>query len=234
MKGDSVFIATDFPRKVDERKTKWVAMFKLPKDMEDYREDTFQNEGPLPINKKGYGVHPLKDVPENLKTENTCTQRHGNVTIFYTRNSPLSNHYMGAPIEIRGTIYNCNEQYYFARKAQVYGDDKAYNDIMKATDPAQMLKTGRRAINMNNVDWKTMNVAIMKEANVSKYTQNQETRKFLLDTRLTLLGESSARNKFWGTGFSLSHKDRANPSLWAPNGNKMGEILTEIRHSLSS
>jgi ribA/ribD-fused uncharacterized protein len=95
-----------------------------------------------------------------------------------------------------------------------------------------MLRVGRRAKNMKDVVWKDMDVSVMKEANEAKYAQNAEARKFLLGTGLTRLGEASAQNKFWGTGFSLSHKDRANPMLWATNGNKMGELLTEIRDSL--
>ena len=136
---------------------------------------------------------------------------------------------MEAPMQIKGKSYKCTEQYYFSRKAEVYGDDEAYRDIMKSSDPAQMLRIGRRAKNMNNVNWKEMDVAIMKEANQNKYDQNEEARQFLLGTGQTRLGEASAQNKFWGTGYSLSHKDRADANRWSEN--KMGELLAEIRDS---
>jgi hypothetical protein len=72
---------------------------------------------------------------------------------------------------------------------------------MKTTDPAQMLRLGRRAINMKGAVWKDMDVGIMKEANIAKFDQNLDARKFLLGTGQSILGEASAQNKFWGTGF---------------------------------
>ena len=129
--------------------------------------------------------------------------------------------------------YNCNEQFYFSTKAQEYGDDNAFRDIMKQTDPKEMMRIGRRATNYNNIDWNKREIDVMTKANVNKFAQNEGARAALRATGTTRLGEASngsSSGKFWGTGFPMTHKDSTNTNKW--HQNKMGDILTKIRGDL--
>jgi hypothetical protein len=178
-----------------------------------------------------YGVHNLDTLPADLDPRKHATQMTDEVTIFFTGYSILSNHYMGAPIEIKGKHYKCNEQYYFASLAKAYGDDTAYKNIMKEVDPVEMLRLGKRAVNHNNIDWSKQQIAVLTEANAYKYKQNCNARDALRATGTTRLGEASPKADLWGIGLSLYHKDRADPNFWTGQ-NKMGDILTQIRADL--
>ena len=191
------------------------------------------NDDKLSINRKQYSVNNLEDLPKELNPAKISTQTVGEVTIFFTRDSPLSNHYMGAPFEVLGKKFSCTEQCYFYTKAMEYGDEYIAKEIMKQSDPAEMMRLGRRATNHNKTKWNDREVQVMKQANQAKYDQNEGVRKVLLATGTTKLGEASSGSKsgkFWGTGFSLTHKDRLNTNKWYTN--KMGDILSEIRDTL--
>ena len=114
---------------------------------------------------------------------------------------------------------------------KAYGDDDAYKDVMKQTEPAKMLHAGKKAVNHTGVKWEEQRFGIMLQGNIEKYKQNEGARAVLRDTGMTKLGESSKQSTYWGTGLSLYHKDRGDPNLW-PGENKMGEILTLIRNDL--
>ena len=65
---------------------------------------------------------------------------------------------------------------------------------------------------------------------IYKYKQNSVARAALRATTTTKLGEASPNCKFWGTGFSLQHKNKASVQKWGQN--QMGEILMKIRSEL--
>jgi hypothetical protein len=231
LKETDFYISPDLPKEIEERRAKLLPVFKLAKSMVKYQASTYLSEDRLTIDKKKYGINNLHTLPADLSLAKSATQRIGEVTVFFTSNSPLSNHYMQAPIEVKGKRYLCNEQYYFANMATAFRDNDAYKDVMKQKEPGKILQAGKKATNHTNVKWQEMQYGIMLEANIEKYRQNAGAREALRATGDSKLGEATKQSSFWGTGLSLYHKDRGNSDLWTGQ-NKMGEILTLIRGDL--
>ena len=65
---------------------------------------------------------------------------------------------------------------------------------------------------------------------VSKFSQNQLLKDFLLSTGDTLLAEAS-HDKIWGAGKSLKENDLWNPDKWSGK-NRLGEMLMKVRTEL--
>jgi hypothetical protein len=152
----------------------------------------------------------------------------GRATLFYSRYSALSNH-NPAPFTVEKRKYKTSEQFYFAEKCRLYGDDAQRERVLAAKDPKDCQRLGRKARNYNDIDWRCFEEDAMSEACYEKFTQNPIARRALLRTGDTTLGESS-RSKKWGTGFPLSHPRAFYQNEWEEN--LLGKILTEVRSTL--
>jgi hypothetical protein len=169
----------------------------------------------------------MHTLPPELDPRYIATRTDGNSTVFFSINSPLSNHHPAKMI-IEGKEYSCNEQFYFSKRAEVMGDEVAQGRVMKQTNPREMLKEGRRAINHNpELDMEKAEYSIMAWGVREKFTQNEHLKDFLLDTHLTSIGESSKSNTRWGTGLHLHDKDCFDTNRWSSN--LLGEILVNQR-----
>jgi ribA/ribD-fused uncharacterized protein len=135
-------------------------------------------------------------------------------------------------MNIEGTDYLCNEQFYFAKRAQVLGDDVIHGRVMELDNPREMLREGRKAQNNNNVNVEQEEIRIMKWGIREKFSQNVHLKTFLMATNNNKIGESSKSSHRWGTGFHLHHKNAFNQGLWATN--TLGEIIQEQRELFKS
>jgi hypothetical protein len=141
--------------------------------------------------------------------------------------SPLSNHHP-CSLSIWGKDFNCSEQAYFAKKAEMCKDDQALGNIMKATNPGTQKFHGGKII--STPDWEKSKVAIMEQVCTNKFQQNPHLADFLLRTNQTFLAEDNPSDGYWGIQMSRHSprsKNRANFKL-----NHMGTILMSIRDNL--
>jgi ribA/ribD-fused uncharacterized protein len=75
--------------------------------------------------------------------------------LFYgaqNENGYLSNMYI-AIFEEDGETFNCNEQFFQAAKAELFGDDDTFKSIMKAKDPKVQKKLGKKVKNYDDEEW---------------------------------------------------------------------------------
>jgi hypothetical protein len=227
LKDTKVFVSPDLPKEIEARRQKMVPTYRKAKSMPKYQKSTYLNDDRLTINKKVYTVDNMADLPDDLDLALDATQSRDGVTIFFTKHSPLSNHFTEAPFNIGGNVYTSTEQHYFACKAREMGDEGKLGEIMGEHDPPKIKYLGHQCTNKNNIKWETMCYKFMKFGCTAKFEQNDVPREALLATGTDKLGEASASDEFWGLGMSLYHADRWNTNLW--KGNAMGQILTEIR-----
>jgi ribA/ribD-fused uncharacterized protein len=171
----------------------------------------------------------MSELPEDLNPMLDATQTKDGVTVFYTKFSPFSNHYMAAPFKLGQLTYSSTEQYYFAQKATQMGDDDKLSAILKEDDPAKIKGLGDKCKNVKNIKWESMMYEHMKNGNVAKYNQNPAAKIALMKTGASKLGEASASSEFWGVGMSMYDKERFNTNKW--KNNAMGQILSDIRDS---
>lgn len=129
---------------------------------------------------------------------------------------------------VGGVEYHTAEQYMMAQKAALFGDEKVRKEIMAAGHPKQYKDLGRKISNFRQDVWDKSCRDIVTEGNVAKFSQNEELKTFLLNTKERVLVEASPYDRIWGIGMSADDPRCENPTQW--NGtNSLGFCLMEAR-----
>ena len=159
---------------------------------------------------------------------NIATPTRDNITCFYSRNSPLSNHFP-CDFVIDEVTYNSSEQYFTSQKAWYAKNKKIYHEIMQSRDPVKQ-KTLAKRIQLDD-NWKKSAPEIMLKGLRAKFGQNPDLQQFLKQTGTTLLAEASLYDKYWGIGLDLQ-----SPNIWQKQAwkglNTLGELLMQVRAEL--
>ena len=188
----------------------------------------------LNVNGKSYTVNNLDKLPEKLNPEKLATPTKGNITAFFSRNSPFSNHYPAIQ-KVGKTEYNCNEQYYMAQKALAFNDHATVAAIMREQDPGRQKALGK-GIRIKNFDqrvWDERCIKIMSTGLKAKFTQNARLKEYLLSTGTNMLLECNPKDYFWGVGLSLQNRKIWEANSWLETAtNHLGRLLHELRREL--
>jgi len=152
------------------------------------------------------------------------------MTLFYTKNSPWSNHYP-CKFTVDDVTFNCTEQYFMWRKAVAFGDDVIATTILRTADPQQHKKLGRKVAGFVKDQWDRQSEQHMHDANWAKFTQNPDLRRQLFMTAGTTLVECSPRDCRWGIGLSASNPRALVRSQWRGR-NLLGQLLTQLRDKM--
>jgi len=130
-----------------------------------------------------------------------------------------------------GVVYKTAEHYMMAAKARLFDDNEILKLILQANSPNEAKGLGRKIENFNSEIWDHHKYQIVVQANLLKFSQNQELKEFLLSTEDKVIVEASPYDKIWGIGMLESDKNSGNPLLW--NGeNLLGFALMEVRDLL--
>ena len=130
-----------------------------------------------------------------------------------------------------GVLYHNTEQYMMAKKAELFGDNKTFIQIMSNPTPKTCKDLGRRVKGFDNSIWDKNKYQIVFKGCLLKFSQNQLLKDKLLSTGSKILVEASPYDKIWGIGLTEDHARQTNPSLW-PGQNLLGKCLMEVRSKL--
>jgi ribA/ribD-fused uncharacterized protein len=119
-----------------------------------------------------------------------------------------------------------------AAKARLFGDDRSLARILDAVHPGEAKKLGRAVRNFEDSVWREHAYDVVVRANVAKFGQHDELRRYLLSTAPRVLVEASPRDRVWGIGLSAHDMRSARPSEWRGE-NLLGFALTEVRTRLT-
>ena len=236
LKGSSIWIAEDYPAEIMKaRKILFPILRKAQQIINDPNNDTdirkvSINVDKLILNGKQYSVQDIAKLPSVLRLENIATKTEGDKTVFYSRNSILSNFYQHAPFKIDGISYNCTEQYIQNAKALLFEDETTAHKIMKTADPFEQYKLGQQVKGFKDQQWMEKAENIVLKANTAKYTQNLEARRVLIATGKNKLGEAT-ENQRWGIGMRLENANVMNIEYWTGR-NLFGKILEQVRENV--
>ena len=103
---------------------------------------------------------------------------------------------------IDGVEYNTAEQYMMCQKALLFGDDEAYQKILKSHDPSIQKATGRKVKNFDADKWNAVSRSVVYRANLAKFTSTAYLKQFLLDTGDKEIVEPSPTDRIWGIGMA--------------------------------
>lgn len=132
---------------------------------------------------------------------------------------------------VDGIEYRTAEQYMMARKAVLFGDEETRREIMAAKHPKQYKALGRKISGFKQDVWDENCREIVIKGNTAKFSQNEDLKAFLLNTKERVLVEASPYDKIWGIGMSADDPNAENPALWKGT-NFLGFCLMEVRDIL--
>ena len=126
-----------------------------------------------------------------------------------------------------------SEQYFMYIKAITFGDTEVAEEILvKGKNPKVAKALGRKVKNYDDKVWNEKRYQVMVDANMLKYSQNEDLKKLLLNK--TFEGknfcEASPLDTIWGLGVGESEAldDQSN---WKGQ-NLLGKALDEVREKL--
>lgn len=185
----------------------------------------------LNVNGRLYTTESVQNLPNEINPITVATPSRNNITAFFGRDSPLSNHHL-APQKVGKTVFNCNEQYYMSVKAQTFNDHETVKKIMKESDPGEQKKLGsdRNIAGFHETTWRNKCLEVMEIGLKAKMDQNPRIKNFLLNTGTNMLLEASPSDAYWGVKMS-----KYNRRIWVKNSwtgtahNHLGRLLSELR-----
>ena len=154
-----------------------------------------------------YTADELENLPTGFSPELSTPQKN-DVTAFFSRRSPLSNHYK-CDFKVKGEAYNCLEQYLMIQKAILFGDQQSVVALAKEQNPVSQKIIGAKISNFRRDVWQAEAGKILYEGLCAKFSQNPILKKFLLETNETELVEANPRDSFFGIRIGLN-----NPAVW--------------------
>ncbi|EBF5115327.1 NADAR family protein [Listeria monocytogenes] len=135
--------------------------------------------------------------------------------------------------KVDGVEYNCAEQFMMAEKAKLFNDMEMREKILAAKHPKQAKDFGRLISGFQEDIWLKNRFNIVMRANQAKFSQNEELKKFLMQTKNRILVEASPVDKIWGIGIAADNKNVENPLYWK-GLNLLGFALMEVRDELEN
>ncbi|ECQ6722161.1 NADAR family protein [Listeria monocytogenes] len=135
--------------------------------------------------------------------------------------------------KVDGVEYNCAEQFMMAEKAKLFNDMEMREKILAAKHPKQAKDFGRLIRGFQEDIWLKNRFNIVMRANLAKFSQNEELKKFLMQTKKRILVEASPVDKIWGIGMAADNKNVENPLYWK-GLNLLGFALMAVRDELEN
>lgn len=138
-----------------------------------------------------------------------------------------------SPFTVDGVEYRTAEHWMMARKARLFGDERAERLALDAPNPAVAKKAGRLVRGFDEGAWERERFGIVVEGSVRKFASDGELRSFLLGTGERVLVEASPLDRVWGIGLAADDDRAFDPERWR-GPNLLGFALMEARGRLRS
>lgn len=136
-----------------------------------------------------------------------------------------------APMTIDGIEYNSAEQYMMHQKALLFGDTETAEEVMKTDSPKDQKALGRLVKNFVESKWKRHCFSIVYRANLAKFTQNEDFKKFLMESGDRTFVEASPDDVIWGIGLFENAEGIEDVANWQGT-NLLGFAITMVRDTI--
>ena len=227
LKGSNIVIKEDFPKEIEERRSKLFPIFKAAKES---NHKTRLIVDKLILDGQSYTVNTLNNLPPDLQSAHLSTKIMDKAVLFHGKNSFLSN-FFPAPFILDGKTFSGAEQYYQYEKAVHAADNDTAAKILATEDPVEQMHLGKK-VAVKEEHWNNnLSEQIMEVAVKTKFVQNPVLRKKLVDTGNKALIACNVHDKYWGVGMKLQDKSVCDKSKWKGQ-NVLGNILLRVRENL--
>lgn len=155
---------------------------------------------------------------------------HNKFTFFWKKHSPFSNWHPSV-FTHDGITFNCSEQYMMYHKAKLFGDTEIMEKVMQTDSPKEQKALGRQVKNFIQEEWLEKCIPIMEDGIKSKFEQNPDMLKQLLNTGDSIIAEASPVDPIWGIGLAAEDPLAQDVSTWKGT-NLLGQILMSVREKI--
>lgn len=223
-------VQEDFPIEIVERRRLLLPIFYKAKDLYPQMNPKLQLDKII-LGGKIYTQDNIHTIPHSeLHPQSVFTPCQHGIQAFYTKYSPLSNHYP-CKFHLDGKTFSSAEQCLMYKKAMLFDDQHTADRILQTHDPAAVKSLGKSVSGFNKDIWIKNGPDCMFHAMTAKFSQNDKLKAFLKGTGKNLLVEASPNDKFWGSGVPLRSKDTFNKPKWTGT-NIAGKTLEHVRLNL--
>ena len=168
-------------------------------------------------------------IGETLKINNTAVS-----AVYFHRpeepNGYLSNWYP-SEFDLDGVHFTCVEQYIMNKKCMLFGDTASAKAVLAAQAPDQQKELGKKAGGYIENVWNGIRQMIVLKGLMAKFSQNEDLKQELLETRDSWLVECAGQDKIWACGIHLDDEKRKDATNWSGT-NILGFALMEVRDRL--
>jgi hypothetical protein len=230
-----VGISEDYPQEIQKRRSILFPILSAAYKFRDPQNPFFRFHArlvqidKLVVNGKLYTVDTLHSLPKELHPETLATPRTDDTVVFFTKASPLSNHFP-CNFKVDTTHYSSMEQYIMQSKALHFQDTDIAAKVMSTTDPVQQKRYGKMIFDFDKKEWQKAIPEILLKGLTAKFMQNSHCKEFLLNTGDRVIGEANKYDSFFGIGKGLHEFDVWDKGQWA--NNELGKSLMAVREEL--
>lgn len=136
-----------------------------------------------------------------------------------------------APFTIDGREFATAEHHMMWSKATLFGDDRVAAAVLETDSPKRAKALGREVAGFDGPRWAQHRYDTVVVANLAKFGQHPELRRYLLGTGDAVIVEASPDDVIWGIGLAATDPDAVRPERW-PGTNLLGFALMEVRAAL--
>ena len=153
LKQKGITLSEDYPQEIQERRRLILPIFfKALKDFPQLKPKLRTDR--LILAGRTYDIHNIKSIPvKELQPELIFTREQQGVTAFYSKHSPLSNHFPSDFTE-NNVKFKSAEQCFMHKKALHFKDHEAAQRILEATTAAEAKQIGGHIQGFNSKEWR--------------------------------------------------------------------------------
>lgn len=225
-----VWIQEDLPKKLREDNRVLLRILKTAKSMSRSTYDIKIQDFQIVLNGERYDMNNLFRLPREISTKMAFTPYSDKVVVFFTKYSPLSNHFP-CTFVVDTVTFHCVEQYLAVQRAFMAKNKSLTRRVMGTKNPADHKNVLNILRNDQPEVWREKAETLIISALRAKFLQNKDLAHFLMDTYPRLIGEAS-KNEVWGIGLTLDNRDVLDNSKWKKGGNLLGRSLVKVREEL--
>ncbi len=123
------------------------------------------------------------------------------------------------------------EQYMMAAKALLFHDVEVYEQITTVDDPKIIKGLGRDVRNFDQTIWELNAREIVYRGNMAKFSQNQDLKRYILDTNDRSFVEGAIYDDVWGVKLSWADPAIEDCRNWKGT-NWLGQVLDRVYRDL--
>lgn len=175
------------------------------------------------------GITDQKPAFEKLH----ISDREVDAVFFHKPDEPygfLSNWFY-SPFDINNSHYSSAEQYIMHQKCLLFGDEESAKAVLATDYPDKQQIIGHQTKGYINSIWAGSRQLIAVRGLIAKFSQNEELRGKLFETKESFLVKCAHSDTIWACGKHLNEADRLYASKWT-GLNILGFTLMEVRKKL--